>query len=275
LHANSLQSVLRLTRCVSPDTIRNTHCTHNLFIFNNSRLARCLHFLMAQAIQPTGDAMKIGMLGSLAATLMAVGMTTNAEAQQAPAHEPVRQIVVSLEDRKLALIEDGQVKKIYDVAVGKPSTPSPEGTFTIERRVANPVYHHNGRTVEPGPGNPVGSRWMGLNTKGYGIHGTNEPKSIGKAASHGCIRMAKGDLEEFYALVAVGDEVQIVGARNEQTARLFEAAPVQADKQAVQLAKTVSAAPVTTPEPASRNTLSEDVKQLAPALLAIAAASSR
>jgi hypothetical protein len=196
----------------------------------------------------------------------------HATAQQAPTHEPVRQIVVSLQDRKLALIEYGQVKKVYNVAVGKPSTPSPEGTFTIERRVANPVYHHDGRTIEPGPANPVGSRWMGLSTKGYGIHGTNEPKSIGKAASHGCIRMGKADLEEFYALVAVGDQVQIVGARNEQTAKLFEAPAIQSDKQAVQLAKTE---PVAAPESVGWNTLSEGVKQLAPALLAIAAASSR
>jgi hypothetical protein len=222
--------------------------------------------------------MKNWMRKSLAGAAMAMAMaiTMYAAAQQAPAREPVRQIVVSLEDRKLALMEDGQVKKIYSVAVGKESTPSPVGTFTIERRVANPVYRHNGRVVEPGPANPVGSRWMGLSTKGYGIHGTSDPKSIGKAASHGCIRMGKTDLEEFYALVAVGDEVQIVGARNEATARLFEAAPVQADKQVVQLA---NAAPVTVPvigpEPASRNALSEDVKQLAPALLVIAAASSR
>jgi len=203
---------------------------------------------------------------------MGMAITMYAAAQQTPAREPVRQIVVSLEDRKLALMEDGQVKKIYSVAVGKDSTPSPQGTFTIERRVANPVYRHNGRVVEPGPANPVGSRWMGLSTKGYGIHGTNEPKSIGKAASHGCIRMGKTDLEEFYALVAVGDQVQIVGTRNEETARLFEAAPVQTDKQDVQLAK---ATPLTAPEPARLNTLSEDLKQLAPALLAIAAASSR
>jgi len=51
--------------------------------------------------------------------------------------KPTRVILVSLEDRKLALIEDGQVKKVYSIAVGKPSTPSPVGTFTIERRVAN------------------------------------------------------------------------------------------------------------------------------------------
>jgi L,D-transpeptidase catalytic domain len=224
--------------------------------------------------------MKIWMRKSLAGAAMAMAVTMYAAAQQAPAREPVRQIVVSLEDRKLALMEDGQVRKIYSVAVGKYSTPSPVGTFTIERRVANPVYRHNGRVVEPGPSNPVGSRWMGLSTKGYGIHGTNDPKSIGKAASHGCIRMGKTDLEEFYALVAVGDQVQIVGTRNEQTARLFEAAPVQADKQAgeqaVQLAKTAPVSvPVIGPEPVSRNAFSEDVKQLAPALLAIAAASSR
>jgi hypothetical protein len=220
--------------------------------------------------------MKTWMEKSLAGAAIAMVITMHAAAQQAPTREPVRQIVVSLEDRKLALIEDGQVKKIYSVAVGKDSTPSPEGTFTIERRVENPVYRHNGRVAEPGPANPVGSRWMGLSKKGYGIHGTNDPKSIGKAASHGCIRMGKADLEAFYALIAVGDQVEIVGARNEETARLFEAAPVQADKQAVQLAKTEpGAATLTAPEPRSRNTLSEDVKQLTPALLAIASASSR
>jgi hypothetical protein len=113
------------------------------------------------------------------------------------------------------------VKKVYSVAVGKPSTPSPVGTFTIERRVANPTYHHDGKTVLPGPRNPVGTRWMGLSKHGYGIHGTNEPNSIGKAASHGCIRMASADLEEFYALVAEGDTVELVGQRNDETAQLF------------------------------------------------------
>jgi hypothetical protein len=76
----------------------------------------------------------------------------------------------------------------------------------------------------PGPGSPVGSRWVGLNLAGYGIHGTNEPKSIGKAASHGCIRMRRVDLEEFYNLVAVGDTVQLIGQRNEETASLFGSA---------------------------------------------------
>ena len=158
------------------------------------------------------------MAGMAAAqTTATAGQTTPEPAQP----EVKRVIVVSLEDRKLALVEDGQVKRVYSVAVGKPSTPSPVGTFTIERRVVNPVYHHDGKTVQPGPNNPVGTRWMGLSIKGYGIHGTNEPKSIGKAASHGCIRMARKDLEEMYAMVTVGDMVELIGRRNEETAQLF------------------------------------------------------
>src|SRR5271154_2808530 len=209
--------------------------------------------------------MKTWMIQSLALAVAVLGMSTQATAQNAAEQTPKRIVVVSLEDRKLALIEDGQVKKIYSVAVGKPSTPSPEGTFTIERCVANPVYRHNGHIVDPGPANPVGTRWMGLSTKGYGIHGTNEPKSIGKAASHGCIRMGKADLEEFYALVQVGDQVQIVGTRNEQTARLFEPAPMQTDTQALQLAKADAAA-----APATAG--ADAVKFLEPALFTIAVA---
>ncbi len=145
-------------------------------------------------------------------------LAVQALAQQAPAK---RTIVVSLEDHKLALLEDGQVMKVYTVAVGKPSSPSPVGSFTIARRVKNPTYSHDGVIIPAGPHNPVGTRWMGLSARGYGIHGTNEPKSIGKASSHGCIRMAKADLEELYPLVSVGDTVELIGQRNEETARLF------------------------------------------------------
>ena len=165
------------------------------------------------------------MVVAMWAVLATHAMAQTAAKQQAAAtvataaHQ--RTIVVSLEDHKLALVEDGHVVKVYTVAVGKPSTPSPVGTFTIERRVMNPTYSHAGRVVAPGPNNPVGTRWMGLSIHGYGIHGTNAPSSIGKAASHGCIRMAKADLEEFYELVAEGDTVELVGARNEETARLF------------------------------------------------------
>ena len=120
----------------------------------------------------TGFVLSRLAMGLAVAAILAV----QAMAQTMAPAIPKRLIVVSLEDRKLALLEDGQVKKVYTVAVGKPSTPSPEGTFTIERRVANPTYFHDGKVVPPGPGNPVGSRWMGLSIRGYGIHGTNQPQ---------------------------------------------------------------------------------------------------
>jgi len=132
-----------------------------------------------------------------------------------------RVVVVSLEDRRLALVEDGVVKRVYRVAVGKEATPSPTGTFTIMDRVENPTYYHEGEVVPPGPGNPVGTRWIGLDRKGYGIHGTNMPHSIGKAASHGCIRMRQRDLEELFAQVRSGDQVEIIGERNDETAAIF------------------------------------------------------
>jgi lipoprotein-anchoring transpeptidase ErfK/SrfK len=206
------------------------------------------------------DAMTAIKLSRMAtATAAAMLLAAQALAQnvpnppQAPAATTAKRvIVVSLEDRELALVEDGQVKKVYSVAVGKPSTPSPTGTFTIERRVANPTYHHDGKTVLPGPGNPVGTRWMGLSKHGYGIHGTNEPESIGKAASHGCIRMARADLEEFYELVAVGDTVELVGERNEETAQLFgngqnPATPAAQPVQALVVATATAPAALETP----------------------------
>jgi lipoprotein-anchoring transpeptidase ErfK/SrfK len=187
------------------------------------------------------------------------GATTNGAAaakapaavEQTPAMTTKRVIVVSLEDHKLALVEDGKVKKIYTVAVGKPSTPSPVGTFSIARRVMNPTYSHDGRVVPPGPNNPVGTRWMGLSIPGYGIHGTNVPNSIGKAASHGCIRMAKKDLEELYPMVEVGDTVELIGERNEETAQVFGDGPMQVPAAQPATLTAVAAAeqlPITAPQ---------------------------
>jgi len=138
-----------------------------------------------------------------------------------PAAGQTRRIVVSIPDHKLALVEDGKVQKVYPVATGREKTPSPTGSFHVANRVTNPTYYHQGKIVEPGPQNPVGTRWIGLDEKGYGIHGTNAPSSIGKSASHGCIRMARKDLEEFFEMVRPGDEVEILGERDEETDELF------------------------------------------------------
>ena len=88
---------------------------------------------------------------------------------------------MSIPDRKLALLEDGRVVKIYPTAVGAPVSPSPEGSFTIVSHVPDPTWYTKGRIVPPGKSNPLGTRWMGLSRKGYGIHGTNVPSSIGRA----------------------------------------------------------------------------------------------
>ncbi|MGA8159576.1 MAG: L,D-transpeptidase [Acidobacteriaceae bacterium] len=169
-----------------------------------------------------------------------------------------RTIVVSLEDRRLALLEDGVVKKVYPVAVGKDATPSPTGTFTIVARVTDPTYYHDGKVIPAGPENPVGTRWMGLSQKGYGIHGTNAPRSIGKAASHGCIRMGRRDLEDLFAQVRAGDVVEIVGERDAETAAIFGMPAMPGTAATTVLAKAEpqaadgSAAAETTPAPADR-----------------------
>src|SRR5205807_9118242 len=97
-----------------------------------------------------------------------------------------RQVLVSIPDRKLAVLEGGKVIRTFPVAVGATVSSSPSGEFKVVNRIANPTYYHPGVVIPAGVGNPIGTRWLGLNRKGYGIHCTNEPGSIGKAASHGC-----------------------------------------------------------------------------------------
>ena len=133
----------------------------------------------------------------------------------------VRRIVVSLPDRKLAVIEGDRVLKIYRTAVGARRTPSPTGTFTIANRVSKPSYYRRRSVTPPGPANPRGTRWLGLSLKSYGIHGTNSPNSIGRAASHGCIRMRNRDVEELFELVRVGDIVELHEKLSEPLAKLF------------------------------------------------------
>jgi lipoprotein-anchoring transpeptidase ErfK/SrfK len=153
----------------------------------------------------------------VAVLLMAVADAA-AQTQNAPAP---RQIIVSIPDRKLALIEDGRVLKIYPVAVGAEVSPSPSGEFKVVNRLEKPTYYHPGKVIGAGASNPLGTRWIGLDRPHYGIHGTNVPSSIGKAASHGCIRMGKRDLEELFTMVRIGDTVVIRTEADEQTTEIF------------------------------------------------------
>jgi lipoprotein-anchoring transpeptidase ErfK/SrfK len=160
---------------------------------------------------------KLQMVKLAAAILVAIAQVAAqnkaAAAKQAskPAAPETRRIVVSLTEHKLMLFDGDRVVKVYETASGKPSSPSPEGRFEVVSKIANPVYKAHGQDVAPGPKNPVGTRWIGLSLKGYGIHGTNAPNSIGKNASHGCIRMRNKDVEELFELVSVGVPVELIG----------------------------------------------------------------
>jgi hypothetical protein len=138
-----------------------------------------------------------------------------------PAAQHHRKVVVSVPHRKLALVEDGKVKKVFPVAVGAENTPSPTGSFEVKTLVVRPTYYHPGKVIPAGADNPLGTRWIGLSTKGYGIHGTNVENSIGTAASHGCIRMHRKDLEELFSSMQVGDQVEIRGEADNETAAIF------------------------------------------------------
>jgi lipoprotein-anchoring transpeptidase ErfK/SrfK len=160
---------------------------------------------------------------ALVATSEALCQEKRAETRPQAGSAPLeRRIVVSIPDCKLALIENGRVVKIYSTAVGAPSSPTPNGTYKIVQRIPNPTwYGPNNKVVGPGKSNPVGTRWMGLNRKGYGIHGTNNPRSIGHNASHGCVRMRNRDVEDLFARVAVGDVVELHGERDADVTRIF------------------------------------------------------
>ena len=134
---------------------------------------------------------------------------------------PVRRVVVSIPDRKLAVVESGSVVAKFSVAVGAAESPSPTGEFRIVNRVSNPTYYRPGSVIPGGKENPVGTRWVGLSQKGYGIHGTNAPRSIGRDASHGCIRLRNRDMERLFAMVRIGDVVEIHGERDDQVAQIF------------------------------------------------------
>lgn len=161
------------------------------------------------------------------AALTGVMLMAVAEAlAQEKTGRPSRRIVVSIPDRKLAVLEDDRVVKVYETAVGAPVSPSPEGEYTIVHRVTEPTWYTKGHVVPPGKANPLGTRWLGLSVKGYGIHGTNRPGSIGHNVSHGCIRMRNRDVEELFELVAVGDTVDLYGERTEETEKVFGPAVV-------------------------------------------------
>ncbi|CAG9619916.1 L,D-transpeptidase family protein [Sutcliffiella rhizosphaerae] len=105
-------------------------------------------------------------------------------------------IEVSINNRTLTLKKDGAVVKTYPIAVGRMLFDTPVGNYVIVNR-------------EPNPGGPFGAMWLSLSKLSYGIHGTNNPSSIGKAVSKGCIRMYNQDVLNLASIVPNGTRVYI------------------------------------------------------------------
>lgn len=105
-------------------------------------------------------------------------------------------IVISLSNRRLYLLQNGKTIKSYPVGIGKILTGTPTGTFSIINKA-------------PNPGGPFGALWMGLSKPHYGIHGTNDPSSIGQQVSKGCIRMHNAAVLELSRKVPIGTAVTI------------------------------------------------------------------
>ena len=153
----------------------------------------------------------------------AVAMTSLLAANKLRAQDAVvsRRIVVDIPECRIAVIEDGRVTHLYPIAVGAAATPSPTGEFFVATRIQNPTWYAPHKVVPPGKANPLGTRWIGLSVPGYGIHGTNQPQSIGHRASHGCIRMRNRDVEALFRLVRVGDPVEFHSGQDEKLTQIF------------------------------------------------------
>jgi lipoprotein-anchoring transpeptidase ErfK/SrfK len=127
-------------------------------------------------------------------------------------------ILVDVSERRLYLYDDGELVKQYGVAVGAPGFPTPKGNFQIVLKRFMPTWSNPGsawasdmpKSIAPGPSNPLGTRALNLDAPGIRIHGTNKDSSIGTAASHGCMRMHRWDIEDLYDRVDVGTPVFIV-----------------------------------------------------------------
>jgi lipoprotein-anchoring transpeptidase ErfK/SrfK len=150
----------------------------------------------------------IGIPLALAVLATATATDGSATAPLAAATTPANgvRVRVDLSERRLVLEDGGQVVREFGVAIGKPSHPTPTGQFTVRKMIWNPrwvppknrAWARGKKPREPGdPGNPMQTVKIFFKEPYYYIHGTNDPKSIGAAASHGCLRMTPEDAAEL------------------------------------------------------------------------------
>ena len=138
----------------------------------------------------------------------------------------VARIEVSKAKAEVTAYDDkGQILAIYPATVGSKERPSPSGSHRVNGVAWNTDYvydpaklhwgprSHGKLHIKPGPNNPVGVVWIALNAPSYGIHGTPDPTTIGKTASHGCVRLTNWDAVALAQGVKPGVMVDFVGVR--------------------------------------------------------------
>jgi lipoprotein-anchoring transpeptidase ErfK/SrfK len=119
-------------------------------------------------------------------------------------------VLVDKSQNTLTLKDGEEVLKIYQCSTGKDGI-TPVGTFKIINRIVDPPwYSPNGLIPARDPKNELGTRWLGFDEPGYGIHGTIDPASIGKPVTQGCVRLANREVEELFTLLPTGTQVTIV-----------------------------------------------------------------
>lgn len=149
----------------------------------------------------------------VALVLLAVGRSV--EGAELPTLAPLPEahtgVVVNIPARTLYWFEGGALVRAFSVGVGKVSSPTPVGEYRVLSKAVHPWWFppSGGAAVSPGPANPLGTRWIGFRG-GYGIHGNNNPSSIGHLVSLGCVRMYQKDVEWLYDRVAIGTPVTVL-----------------------------------------------------------------
>ncbi len=159
--------------------------------------------------------MKVFLSLLFSLTLVFTALESKVEA----ANEDLPFLIVNKEVNQLAFISNSKIQEIFPVGTGKSKELTPEGLFTVKIKAINPYYRK--KNIPGGdPRNPLGTRWIGfdaINTDGriYGVHGTNQPNSVGKYISNGCVRLSNSDVERLYQQVPLGTKILIVSSQDD------------------------------------------------------------
>lgn len=122
-------------------------------------------------------------------------------------------LIVNKQTNQMAYVDHGKIQSIYQVATGVTKDLTPEGEFSIVVKAENPYYRR--KNISGGlKENPLGTRWIGFDAKGtdgriYGVHGNNNPASIGHYVTQGCVRMKNEEIEALYMKIPIGTKIKI------------------------------------------------------------------